>query len=599
MEPLDSVPVDLKIDAGRLLFGLSRIGYTTSAALCDIIDNSIRADATNVYLFLKKEREDYSDAKQNNVSEYAVIDNGNGMSRQGILDALALGASEMGYEQNSLSKFGLGLKTAALSQADILEIVSSRVDAPNTFSKFSISLPNTVATKEYKAIPEQLNEEDNVIIRELLVEGYGTIVRLKAVRKINHPSVKNTVNELKLKLGVIYYYYLSGLIEDKPPVVIKIGGFEISPIDPLFIAQASGNLNENEWDGKSVQWIEKPKDILLDKDNDVHCTIEITQLPYPPAFKFGELGETDASIRAKYLIGAGNYGFYVYRNKRLISWASSLQGIIVQDQDNYAFRGRILIEDKADDYFNIDVKKSNIILSEDAWNKINDFTAGARFKSKKAWKTAGAQVVKFITKASSEVSNIIASDLDTIDLLPGDAAPEERIALERLQEIDKDMSNKVKTMALLLMQDSGADVDEEGEIKELSPDERKEAVKGGKENAFASSIFRVASIEDNLLWEPYTDTDLGDCVRINRMHRFAILIYERNKENDGLQIIFDLMLWQLAQAELYAYKNMDDYKYDEVMKVLTEFRRVASEFLANLCRRKESVLPPNIQSSGL
>jgi hypothetical protein len=66
------------------------------------------------------------------------------------------------------------------------------------------------------------------------------------------------------------------------------------------------------------------------------------------------------------LIGSGNYGFYVYRNKRLISWASQLQGIIPIDQDYFAFRGRILIDDSADDYFNIDVKKSTLTLSDEA-----------------------------------------------------------------------------------------------------------------------------------------------------------------------------------------------------------------------------------------
>jgi len=39
-----NMEIELKIDAGRLLFGLSRIGYTTSSAICDIIDNSIRAN---------------------------------------------------------------------------------------------------------------------------------------------------------------------------------------------------------------------------------------------------------------------------------------------------------------------------------------------------------------------------------------------------------------------------------------------------------------------------------------------------------------------------------------------------------------------------
>lgn len=591
-------PIELKIDAGRLLFGLSRIGYTTSTALCDIIDNSIRAEATAISVVVKKEREDYADTKQNNVSEYVIIDNGKGMSRQGIVDALTLGASDMDYEQNSLSKFGLGLKAAALSQADILEIISSSIDEPNTFAKLSISLPEIIESKEYFAKSEELSDADVKLINNYLVLGHGTLVRLKAVRKVNHPSVRNTVNDLKLKLGVIYYYFLSGFFKDKEPLSIKIGDFSVTAIDPLFTAEAADNLDENNWDGKSVKWIEKPKTILLDKAAEVSCTIEITQLPYPPAFKFGAAGETDASIRNKYLISAGNYGFYVYRNHRLISWASPLQGMITQDQESYAFRGRILIGDEADEYFNIDVKKSHIILSDDAWNKIDDFTAGARFKSKRAWRAAGAELARFMTKASGEISNLIAAELDPIDLLPGDVAPEERIVLERLQAIDRDMSEKVKAMALLLMQDEGEDVDENDTsgLPELSADRKKEAVKGG-DDTLSSSIFRVNSIQDNILWEPYYDTDLGVCVRINRLHRFAILVYERNKDNEALQIIFDLMLWQLSQAEIYAYKNMEKYTYDEVNYVLTEFRRIASEFLANLARRKENVLPPNSQNN--
>ena len=49
--------------------------------------------------------------------------------------------------------------------------------------------------------------------------------------------------------------------------------------------------------------------------------------------------------------------------------------------------------------------------------------------------------------------------------------------------------------------------------------------------------------------EPYFDTDMGDCVRINKYHRFARLIYEDNSENKDMQIIFELILLELAQAD--------------------------------------------------
>ena len=73
--------------------------------------------------------------------------------------------------------------------------------------------------------------------------------------------------------------------------------------------------------------------------------------------------------RSHYLIGAGNYGFYIYRNWRLISWADRL-GFVPRDQDLYSFRGRLLINGDADDILNIDVTKSHIHLSEIAQDQL-------------------------------------------------------------------------------------------------------------------------------------------------------------------------------------------------------------------------------------
>ncbi len=48
---------------------------------------------------------------------------------------------------------------------------------------------------------------------------------------------------------------------------------------------------------------------------------------------------------------AGNYGFYVYRNRRLISWAEAfsngMASIIPAQQKYFGFRGRINIDGTA------------------------------------------------------------------------------------------------------------------------------------------------------------------------------------------------------------------------------------------------------------
>ncbi len=577
--------IDLSIDAGRLLFGLSRIGYTTSAAICDIIDNSVRANAQNINLLIKKEREDFSDNKRNNVKEYIIIDDGDGMNENAIKEALKLGSTDDHYDDKSLSKFGLGLKSASFSQGDVLKVISS--DGTG-FNKYEVSLPKVMEAKEYFAEKTEIDENESELIDTYLKEGKGTIIIISAIRLNNHPSVRNTIKELKTKVGVIYFYFLS-----ESGINITIGDKKIDAIDPLFVSEANenGNLNENEWDGTEVRWIEKPKELTLDDELQINVTIEITQLPYPPIYRIKNIGESrDKEVRERYLIEAGNYGFYVYRNKRLISWASNLQGIIPYDQDFYAFRGRILINDEADDFFNIDVKKSSLTLSEEAFRNISDFTKEAKSKSKAAWKNAGKISRDIINKAPNEIANKLLEEFEQIEILPGDNLPDEEVALERLKAITDDMTSKIKWIIKMMKEDKGEEVDDVDD--DYTEDEKEEAVKGEK-NPNLTKIFRVSSVEDNLLWEPYYDTDLGNCVRINKIHRFARLIYEDNAENRDLQILFDLMMLQFADSELYAYKNIEKYEYDDLKVILRESRRIVSEFLANMCRKLENDLPPN------
>ncbi|MBO6590022.1 MAG: ATP-binding protein [Muricauda sp.] len=578
--------IDLSIDAGRLLFGLSRIGYTTSAAICDIIDNSVRANANNINLLIKKEREDFSDNKRNNVKEYIIIDDGDGMDEGAIEEALKLGSTDDHYDDKSLSKFGLGLKSASFSQGDVLKVISS--DGTG-FNKYEVSLPKVMEAKEYFAEKTEIEENESELIETYLKDGKGTIIIISAIRLNNHPSVRNTIKELKTKVGVIYFYFLS-----ESGVNITIGDKKIDAIDPLFVSEANenGNLNENEWDGTEVRWIEKPKELTLDDELKINVTIEITQLPYPPIYRIKNIGESrDKEVRERYLIEAGNYGFYVYRNKRLISWASNLQGIIPYDQDFYAFRGRILINDEADDFFNIDVKKSSLTLSEEAFRNISDFTKEAKSKSKAAWKNAGKISRDIINKAPNEIANKLLDEFEQIEILPGDDLPDEEIALERLKAITDDMTSKIKWIIKMMKEDKGEEVGDTVD-DDYTEDEKEEAIKGEK-NANLTKIFRVSSVEDNLLWEPYYDTDLGNCVRINKIHRFARLIYEDNAENRDLQILFDLMMLQFADSELYAYKNIGKYEYDDLKVILRESRRIVSEFLANMCRKLENDLPPN------
>lgn len=575
--------VDLSWDPYRTIFGLSKIGYTPPSAIGDIIDNSITANAKNIHVYIAKKNETSTDSRKNNVKEYLIVDDGEGMNENEIINALQLGSSNENYETNSLSKFGLGLKSAAFSQGETLEVISSK--DKGGFRKYRVSL---AAIKNmnagYFATKEKLTQEDEDIISKNLTKGKGTIIRITDIKMVNHPSVKDTVNELEYKLGVIYYFF----IKEDVKIIIHAHekSLEIEPYDILFSEEADkeGKLDENEWDGFTTRWIEKSSEpVLLDVDSKICGTVEVTQLPHPPSF-----GKERNSINKKYKISASNYGYYVYRNKRLISWAERFSGIIPQDQDYYSFRGRILIDDTADEAFNIDVKKSSIVLSGEASSVLSDLSAEYKRKSKNAWKKAGQFLKEREGKEPNVAANRIVENVEEPESYFEKDEDEEELERRNNKDLDTKMKEKLLKNAIKeKTEKQGKEVTE----KDVTKEDIEETLKGTV-NPDVKKIFRVNNIDDNYLWEPYYDADHGQCVRINKAHRFSKLIFEDNYSNSDLQIIYEVLLLNFAQAEVKARVSKKNDGLN-IEKVLEDYRYTISEYLTNLCRQKESELPPN------
>lgn len=574
--------IQLPINSVRLLEGLSRNGYTPASAICDIIDNSVQAQARNVYVEIGREKH-VSDARINNVREYLIVDDGIGMSREQMLNALALG-SDADYEQHSLSKFGLGLKSASFSQGEVLEVISSPGHgAP--FLKYIVSLPTIRARGEYGAEDAALTLEDQALISEHLPDGHGTIVRIGAVRKINHPSVKSTLEELRMKAGAIYYYMMRD-----GHVQLTLDGQPTKAFDVLFTDEAdrNGNLDENTWDGRTTRWIEKPMEITVDADHGVKAIIEVTQLPHPPTFDQDGVG-VQKQIRDRYNIGAKQYGYYVYRNHRLLGWADGFDGMVPQDQDYYAFRGRIIIDDSADEVFNIDVKKSQIVLSNEAAKTLGDLSNEYRRKSRKAWNHAKAERDRLLNEPGLMRANTIAAEFEEVEELPGMADDEAAFqeTERRQQEIIEEQTERIKELVAQEADETNAGADGAAQI---TPEQIAQVVTGGQATP-RDKIFLVNTTEDNVLWEPYYDADKKSCVRVNRLHRFARVIYEDNRNNGALNTLFGLLLLQLSAAETYVQTRNTKYKRDDIEAILHEYRRVSTEMLAQLCRDQGDKLP--------
>src|SRR5579875_3500688 len=100
--------------AARLTESLRDIGYDFTAAVADIVDNSVMAGATRVDVAVDFDGEN---------SSVVIADDGVGMTANGLIEALRYG-SRRTYSDGDLGRYGLGLKTASLSQCRSVTVVS-------------------------------------------------------------------------------------------------------------------------------------------------------------------------------------------------------------------------------------------------------------------------------------------------------------------------------------------------------------------------------------------------------------------------------------------------------------------------------------------
>src|SRR4051794_29122273 len=104
-----ATPYNLAPSAASLSASLRDLGYSLEAAIADLIDNSISAEATEIRIFCDLASE---------MPCLAVVDNGKGMNADEVLAAMKHGSKGPKAKRSAkdLGRFGLGLKTASFSQ---------------------------------------------------------------------------------------------------------------------------------------------------------------------------------------------------------------------------------------------------------------------------------------------------------------------------------------------------------------------------------------------------------------------------------------------------------------------------------------------------
>lgn len=149
----------------HLLESMRAVGYTVETAIADLIDNSISAAAKTVHVL----------SSASGSPRIAVFDDGTGMDRNTALRAMRLAARSPNEARDGsdLGRFGLGLKTASLSQARRLTVATK---SAGTVTILRWDLDHVLRSGAWEVL--ELNVEDgrNLIGWSLLrASSHGTL----------------------------------------------------------------------------------------------------------------------------------------------------------------------------------------------------------------------------------------------------------------------------------------------------------------------------------------------------------------------------------------------------------------------------------------
>jgi hypothetical protein len=324
--------IDLPPNAPALLGSLRAIGYSFDSALADIVDNSIAAAATRVDLEFRSTGGQY----------VAIIDDGTGMTAQHLQEAMQHGGigPDAVRSPEDLGRFGLGLKTASLSQCRRLTVVSNQ---NGSIAGACWSLDRVEATGRWTLgllDPSELNVVPHV--DRISATGHGTVVvwedfdRALAGEADPDRALEVLMDKGREHLGLVFHRFLKAEL-GRPSIAISLNGLDVGGRDPFLIGRST----------------ELPSQTLHVEGHDIVFTPYI--LPHRSRLSKRQLAEIDGEDGLR-----RTQGFYVYRNRRLITSGTWFRLMREQELTKLA-RVRVDIPNALDHLWQLDVKKATAI----------------------------------------------------------------------------------------------------------------------------------------------------------------------------------------------------------------------------------------------
>jgi hypothetical protein len=233
-----------------LVRSLRDVGYNhTTSALCEHVDNAIQAGASEIRVYFRQtgKRGDYQ-------IDTAVYDNGSGMSPTVLKVATSFGGSMSFGNRRGIGRFGMGMKTAALSMSPVMELYSwqeqgafynmtldveaigkdrrNLVELPDP--SLLTELPDEVADLVTRSMSYPTNQRDQELLvskGEALNERLGrsgTIVYMPECDRLTYAKASTLVDHAVKEMARVYRRALGAGLR------LYVNNRRVEPFDPTY-----------------------------------------------------------------------------------------------------------------------------------------------------------------------------------------------------------------------------------------------------------------------------------------------------------------------------------------------------------------------------
>ena len=553
---MDSEIVQVNFNAARVCQAIARIGYEPQSAIMDIIDNSVAALSSEIIVSLHL-RPGKSLRNRNSVSKYSIIDDGIGMTNTEIIDAFELGTNKK-YSAGSLSKYGLGLKSAGLSLGTKISIISKKEGILS--ERYTFDIERIQAANELILLKETLSDDDKLKINETIPSISGTIIEIEGCENVNQSSPNNTITKLRERLGVVYYSFL----KNKPLrinlcVVTDDSRTDLEPVTPrdiLFLEQAKPNREwtEDSFDKVSPYLVlDSEWNSLTDKNGDPLPAVKVHAVAFPQArlaHRKSPLSEQEKRTIDSYGISRENSGFFIYRNGRLIRWGDSLDGpqgkLIGKDDIN--LRISFDITEEHDDVFHVDVSKQRLDIDDELLSELERIIS----RSVKIARDIRQACDRFLNLGKDEGSNFSKSTQDVPEDDPTEVGKGDPSAETIKRKIQK--SEEAEQVIAELDQTNDTDI-----------------------------IFKKIRYSEKIpygqVWKPHYHSKEGVFICLNQGHPFYQQFLTRYDEGTLPRLIIEAIIFSVGLAESNVY-DLDTQPQKDLDRIFRRFHANIERYLS-------------------